>query len=173
MREDVLFDIWDTAKGGLDTLQGIRDVSLDTYFDVVKLTDKTDLIYQDGAKTWKVNTVFSVHVMSGSGIMNSYGLMFERNDGKKIYFPTDSQFMSPEQLRDIYVDPDVIRIYQDCETSPFPSDVHPHIKDLKTLPAEVKQKCLLYHYQEIPTVGKHIDEGEFGAVLKMGDVQEY
>jgi hypothetical protein len=83
------------------------------------------------------------------------------------------KIMSPKQIRKTYEDPDVIRIYQDCETSPFPSDVHPHIKDLKTLPAEVKQKCLLYHYQEIPTVGKHIDEGEFGAVLKMGDVQEY
>lgn len=64
-------------------------------------------------------------------------------------------------------------IYQDCETSPFPSDVHAHITDLKTLPPEIKSKMLIYHYQETPTVGKHIDEKEFKGVLKMGDVQEY
>jgi L-ascorbate metabolism protein UlaG (beta-lactamase superfamily) len=170
--QDVLRDLWHTARAGLETLEGIRNVSIDTYFDVVSLDDKSQLTYKEkNGVEWNLYTVISVHVLAGSGIMNSYGLMFEGTNGRKIYFPTDSQFMSPKQIRKFYDKVDVV--YQDCETSPFPSDVHPHITDLKTLPANIKKKMLLYHYQETPTVGKHIDKDEFGAVLKMGDVQEY
>jgi hypothetical protein len=171
---DVLKDVWPAAKPGLETLEGIDDVSLDTYFKVYPITDAILFDdYSDGVKrTWEIKPIRSLHVVNGRNFMNSWGLSFEEPKSSQfIYFPTDSQFMSPKQIRTVYNKSTVI--YQDCETSPFPSDVHAHVNDLKTLPPEIKQKMLLYHYQETPTVGKHIDENEFKGVLKMGDTQEY
>jgi len=175
---DVLKDVWPAAKPGLETLEGIDEVNLDTYFDVCPITDMiafSDYDNDGNERVWEIKPIRSLHVVNGRNFMNSWGLSFEENlqgvGGKFIYFPTDSQFMSPKQIKTTYNKSTVI--YQDCETSPFPSDVHAHINDLRTLPPEIKKKMLLYHYQEIPTVGKHIDEGEFGGVLKMGDVQEY
>ena len=37
-------------------------------------------------------------------------------------------------------------IFHDTETSPFPSGVHTRLEELKTLPADVKKKMILYHY---------------------------
>ena len=179
---DVVKDVWPAAKPGLETLEGIDNVSLETYFDVCEITDA--MFFEDHSngeyRAWEIKPVRSLHVVNGRNFMNSWGLIFTENkfdkdikveNGNVIYFPTDSQFMSPKQIRTTYNKSTVI--YQDCETSPFPSDVHAHINDLKTLPPEIKQKMLLYHYQEIPTVGKHMDENEFKGVLKMGDCQEY
>lgn len=176
---DVMNDIWSGARPGLETLEGIENVSLETYFNVhalesnetVEISEAEELLQQD--RKWLLKPVRSLHVVNNRNFMNSWGLMFEeqKENGQKIYFPTDSQFMSPKQIKTTYNKSTVI--YQDCETSPFPSDVHAHITDLKTLPPEIKSKMLIYHYQETPTVGKHIDENEFKGVLKMGDVQEY
>lgn len=170
--EDVLKDVWPAARPGLETLEGIENVSLETYFKVAPLTKDSAIEFKDGDRIWIMKPIRSLHVVNDRDFMNSWGLTFEEKGGThRIYFPTDSQFMSPKQIRTTYNKSTVI--YQDCETSPFPSDVHAHINDLRTLPADIKKKMLLYHYQEMPTVGEHIDEGEFGGVLKMSDVQEY
>jgi len=62
------------------------------------------------------------------------------------------------------------RIYMDCETSAFPSGVHPHISELiHRMPADIQKKCLLYHYDGEPEV----PEGVFLGVLKAGDRHTY
>lgn len=66
-------------------------------------------------------------------------------------------------------------IFHDCETSPFKSGVHSHYEDLKTLPAEIKAKMYLYHYQDnvstdYDTWNAKAKEDGFGGFLKIGSL---
>lgn len=164
---NVLEELWKAAEPGLTTLQGIRKVELGTYFNVMRMYDnKTELRFQDGGKFWTVYTVVSTHVLSGAGMMPSYGLMFESTDNKKVFMPTDTILMAPPMIKTYYNVSDVV--YQDTETG-FRSGVHPHIDDLKLLEPVIKKKCLLYHYNEDPVVG----DDEFLGVLRTGQSHTY
>lgn len=163
--KDVLQELWQAALPGLKTLQGVREVGLDTYFNVVSLIPNQAFNFPDGDKTWEIYTMLAVHIVSGDDIMPSYGLILESD--RTILMPTDTQIMTAPQLKTHYRRADIV--YQDCETSPFPSGVHPHINDLKKLAPEYKQKMLLYHYDDEPVV----EDGEFLGVLKTGESREY
>ncbi len=164
-QKDVLGELWAAALPGLKTLQGVREVGLDTYFNVISLIPNQAFTFPDGNKKWDIYTMLAVHIVSGDDIMPSYGLILESD--KTILMPTDTQIMTPPQLKTHYKRADIV--YQDCETSPIPSGVHPHINDLRKLAPEYKQKMLLYHYDEEP----QIDDGEFMGILKTADSMEY
>lgn len=68
--------------------------------------------------------------------------------GPRIFFTTDTQFC-PNQITKFYQSASLI--FHDTETAPYYSKVHAHYDDLKTLPADVKKKMWLYHYQPKPT----------------------
>jgi hypothetical protein len=165
---NVIDELWRATEPGLATLQGIRKVELATYFNVIRMYDnKTELKFRDGDRTWTLYTVVSTHVLSGAGMMPSYGIMLECSDGTKVFMPTDMQYMSPIQIKTYYEYAHVI--YQDTETG-FRSGVHPHIDDLRSkLEPHLKKRCLLYHYNEEPVV----DDGEFLGILRTGDTHEY
>ena len=158
---------------GLDTVQGVPDVCLETYFDVHlvgKQEDGTTIthLFEDGKETWKMKPIFAMHVFSSSEEMPSYGVSLQHSTGYHILMPTDIQYMIPAQLEMHYKRAD--RIYMDCETSPIPSGVHPHISDLiNYLDPEIQKKCLLYHYDNYPKV----PEGMFYGILKAGDWHIY
>jgi hypothetical protein len=158
---------------GLDTVQGVPDVCLETYFDVHlvgKQEDGTTIshVFQDGEESWKMKPIFAMHVFSSSEEMPSYGVSLQHSKGYNVLMPTDIQFMIPPQLEMHYKKAN--RIYMDCETAPFPSGVHPHISDLiNSLNPEIQKKCLLYHYDSYPVV----PEGMFFGILKAGDFHVY
>jgi len=157
---------------GLDTVQGVPDVCLETYFDIhlVGKQGGTTLthIFRDGDETWKMKPIFAMHVFSSSEEMPSYGVSLQYSSGYNVLIPTDIQYMIPPQLEMHYRKAD--RIYMDCETSPFPSGVHPHVSDLiNHLAPEIQKKCLLYHYDAYPNV----PEGMFYGILKAGDWHIY
>lgn len=158
---------------GLDTVQGVPDVSLETYFDLHLIGKQENgktitHVFQDGESTWLMKPIFAMHVISSSEEMPSYGISLQHSSGYNVLMPTDIQFMIPTQLDAHYRKAD--RIYMDCETSPFPSGVHPHISDLiKNLAPEIQKKCLLYHYDSFPEVPK----GMFYDVLCAGDYHIY
>ncbi|MCB1156225.1 MAG: MBL fold metallo-hydrolase [Leptospiraceae bacterium] len=162
----VLDEVWQAAAPGLKTLQGVQIVSLETYFDVQVMKSNFNYTFEDGNRTWEVDTVMSTHVLAGTTLMPSYGLRFRSSDGKNILFPTDTLWMMPPNMSGFYKRADVI--YQDCETG-FKSGVHSHIDDIRLADTTVKKKCYLYHYLEEPEV----EEGEFKGVLRMGDVHTY
>ncbi|MDH5716732.1 MAG: hypothetical protein OEZ22_03725 [Spirochaetia bacterium] len=164
--KSVLNELWSAARPGLETLQGVTDVNLSTYFNVKYMQDNHPIVIHDGERHWSIYTVTSVHVNAGYRQMPSYGLMLECSDGQILFMPTDTQFMTPRQVSLYYDKANVI--YQDCETGPR-SDVHPHLDDLKTLTPELKKKLILYHYG-IPPETK---PGEFKHILKTGEVHEY
>jgi hypothetical protein len=158
---------------GLDTLQGVPHVSLETYFDIHVLGKQEDgqtksHEFQDGDGSWTLTPVFAMHVISSSEEMPSYGVSLQHSGGYNVLMPTDIQSMMPSQLEAHYRRAN--RIYMDCETSPFPSGVHPHVTDLiNNLDREIQQKCLLYHYDSYP----EIPEGLFYGVLKTGESHTY
>lgn len=165
---DILQALWQSAKPGLLTLQQVREVTLDTYFHTREMVENEPLIFRDGKKTWHAYIVLSMHVVSGDSTMPSYGLIFESED-KVVFFPTDTQFMVPPQLRGHYMKSDYI--FHDTETSPFPSGVHTRVEELKTLPEDLKKKMILYHYDA--TLPPQIDEGEFHDVAVAGSTYEF
>ncbi len=140
---DILNALWRAAEPGLLTLQQVREVTLDTYFETRVMVENEPLVLKDGKRTWNAYIVLSMHVVSGDSTMPSYGLIFE-SDEKIVFFPTDTQFMVPPQLRGHYMKSDYI--FHDTETSPFSSGVHTRLEELRTLPPELKQKMILYHY---------------------------
>jgi len=158
---------------GMDTVQGVPDVRLETYFDlhVIGKQESGETkkhLFQDGEESWKMTPVFAMHVISSSEEMASYGISFEHSCGYNVLFPTDTQHMAPPQLRSHYKRADYI--FMDCETSDFPTGVHPHISELvDQLDPDIQQKCLLYHYDKCPNV----PDDMFAGVLKPGDTFTY
>lgn len=163
---EVLQELWKAASPGLQTLQGVMKVSIDTYFNPIIMRTNMSKEIKDGDRKWIFYTIESTHVVSGTAHMPSYGLMFESSDGKFIYFPTDTLLMMPPTMEAFYRKASVI--YQDCETG-FRSGVHSHIDDIRKVDNNVKKKCFLYHYNEEPVV----DKDEFKGILRLGDVHEY
>ncbi|MCB1141527.1 MAG: MBL fold metallo-hydrolase [Leptospiraceae bacterium] len=164
--KSVLDELWMAAAPGLRTIQGVQSVSLSTYFDVHPMKSNENYIFQDGDKTWEVDTVLSTHVLAGTALMPSYGLRFRSSQGHNILFPTDTLWMMPPNMVGFYKRAQVI--YQDCETGPK-SGVHSHIDDIRMVDPAIKKKCYLYHYSTEPKV----EEGEFLGVLKQGETHEY
>jgi hypothetical protein len=158
---------------GLDTLQGVHDVSIETYFDVHVIgkqdngqTKRYD--FEDRNGKWMLTPIFAMHVISSAEEMPSYGISLEHSSGYHILMPTDIASIMPPQLKLLYQRAN--RIYMDCETTPFPSGVHPHINDLiNEMDKDIQKKCLLYHYDKIP----EYPEGMFYGILKTGDSHNY
>ncbi len=165
---DILEALWKAAEPGLLTLQQVREVSLETYFNPMQMVENEPLTFKDKKRTWRAYIVLSMHVVSGDSTMPSYGLMFETED-TIVFFPTDTQFMVPPQLRGHYMKSDYI--FHDTETSPFPSGVHTRLEELKTLPEDLKKKMILYHYDS--TVVPDVEEGEFCDVAFSGSTYEF
>jgi ribonuclease BN (tRNA processing enzyme) len=165
---DILKALWQSAEPGLLTLQQVREVTLETYFNVKEMVENEPLVIKDGKRTWQAYIVLSMHVVSGDSTMPSYGLIFEAED-KIVFFPTDTQFMVPPQLRGHYMKSDFI--FHDTETSHFPSGVHTRLEELKTLSTDLKKKMILYHYDS--TIVPDVEKNEFHDVAFTGSTYEF
>ena len=130
--------LWNKVlSGGMTSLQGsIADLT--TYFKVHLINDNEEFMWNK----FTLQTVQTVHVMSGFRILPSFGLIFNAN-GTKVFITTDTQF-APTQIRDFYSWADII--FQDCETTKIASGVHAHYTELVTLAPEIRHKMWLYHY---------------------------
>lgn len=170
----VLTDVRFALQPGLDSLQGLPEVILETYFNVVPIGRGLDRAmgfheFNDGSRVWKMTPIFSLHVLSSREEMPCYGIVLETNDESTfLLFPTDTQHLVPPQLVEIYRRADVI--YMDCETSTIPSGVHPNISDLiDKMSPSFQKKCYLYHYDELP----QYPEGMFKGTLRACEWHEY
>jgi ribonuclease BN (tRNA processing enzyme) len=146
----VLKELWNsTLRGGMESLDygqlteeeennpiGIKSYCVPSYLadnDKIKIGETT------------IEPFDTVHVTNRMGKKDSCGLWITTFSGKKIMFTSDTQF-APSQMKFRYEKAD--EIFHDCETAPFPSNVHSHYNDLKTLPKEIKGKMWLMHYQD-------------------------
>jgi hypothetical protein len=107
----VLMDeLWnESLKGGLKSMEGF-DSTLETFFQTERIKPNGSFEWQG----WNVKLIQQIHVMTGSMIMPTFGLIFRKEGHPTVYFTTDSQHCSPRQIEIFYKDSDVI--FQDCET---------------------------------------------------------
>ncbi len=133
-------DIWDKVlAGGLNSLQ-TEVAKLSSYFQVHPVNEKSGFTW----RKLKIQLVQTIHVEC---VMPSFGLLFTTPEGITVFITTDTQFC-PNHVKKFYDKADII--FQDCETAPFKSKVHAHYEELVTLPAAIKKKMWLYHYNPGP-----------------------
>lgn len=133
--------IWDhSLRGGMEGLEGI-DADIDTYFDVVPVDKNSHFVWEG----LKFDMVQSLHISAKYCIVDSFGLMFTDDNGKRVYITTDVQFAPETSMKAYYEESDVI--IHDCETM-YKSGVHSHYDSLRTLPPNIKSKMRLIHYQD-------------------------
>ncbi|MCL9682720.1 MBL fold metallo-hydrolase [Legionella maioricensis] len=155
--EKVIIDLWNkTLSGGLSTLPH-KHPSIDSFFN-------SKPIKKDGCFTWhsiEFKLIQTIHFYSEYELMPSYGLIFTYNK-TRVLFTTDTQ-STPEYLTPFYEEADII--FHDCETTPTKSTVHSHYSELRLLPAHIKKKMWLYHYNpgSLPDAKK---DGFLGFVVK-------
>ena len=161
----LLKDLWDKSlRGGMESMQGFV-ASIDTFFETDPIEPNESFTWQG----WTVNLVQQVHIMSGSVITPSFGLIFSQIGHKSVYFTTDSQHCSPRQIEDFYSEADIIS--QDCECAGvnmkdkqfvFGSGVHANYAQLAgwesansiKLSGKIRGKMILSHYQDFIMEGK-------------------
>jgi ribonuclease BN (tRNA processing enzyme) len=141
INDKLALELWNRAlAGGMGTLQG-QIARLDTYFEVFRVKKNSGFIWQGT----EFRLVQVVHYFDGFHIVPSYGLFFRPSpNGPLVFWTSDAQF-APDQIGDFYAMADLI--FQDCETTPYASRVHAHYNSLRDLPAAIKSKMWLYHYQ--------------------------
>lgn len=107
--KQLLEDLWQKSlRGGLESMEGFV-ADLGTFFHPVPIEPNESFEWQG----WTAELIQQIHVMSGSIIMPSFGLMFSKPGHKTVYFVTDSQHCSPRQIEDFYGRADII--FQDSE----------------------------------------------------------
>lgn len=107
--DKLMVDMWDKSlRGGLESMEGFV-ATLDTFFVTQPIKPNQPFLWQG----WKVEIVQQIHIMSGSMVMPSFGLIFTQEGHKSVYFVTDSQHCSPQQVQNFYNKADII--FQDCE----------------------------------------------------------
>jgi len=107
--KQLLTDLWDKSlRGGLESMEGFV-ATLETFFQPFPVEPNKPFMWQG----WKVDLIQQIHIMSGSVITPSFGIMFSKEGHKSVYFVTDSQHCSPRQQEEYYKRADLI--FQDCE----------------------------------------------------------
>jgi ribonuclease BN (tRNA processing enzyme) len=157
--EKLLEELWNfSLRGGLDSMEGF-DSTLQTFFQPVPVKANVSFSWQG----WRCDLIQQIHIMTGSIIKYTFGLLMSKPGRKTVYFTTDSQHCSPRQVEIFYKRADLI--FQDCECSGvdtvkrefrFASGVHASYAQLAGWPsanavklsADIKAKMLLDHYQD-------------------------
>ncbi len=138
--------LWQLLSPSMETLE-TELATLDTYFQVHPV--QTNFTCLDTEFT----LIPTLHAISNHKICPSYGLEFTLNS-RKIFFTGDTRFTFP-QLETHYQTADII--FHECETAPTPSGIHSHYQALLTLPADIRRKIWLYHYNDGPLPNAQAD----------------
>ncbi len=138
--EAVMRDLWThSLYGGMSMTDG-DDCSL-AYFFTPRPVDSSGLFRWEGLE---IELVPTRHVTGKHDIMFSYGLFF-RAGSTRVFLTTDTVF-APKDLAPFMEQADVV--FHDCETIAQATGVHAHYRELVGLPAGIKAKTWLYHYND-------------------------
>jgi len=107
--EELMNELWDSTKANLRTMEGFV-ATLDTFFEVKALKGNEHYNFEG----WDIQLIQQIHVMTGSIVMNSFGVYCENNN-KSFFITSDTQYFQPRQVKYFYEKADMI--ITDCETS--------------------------------------------------------
>ncbi|MFA5758909.1 MAG: MBL fold metallo-hydrolase [Clostridia bacterium] len=135
-------DLWDHSwRGSLECLEG-KDATLETYFEAQPIKKNSSFEFAG----IKFDLVQSIHVSAKYAVVDSFGLMFtDPVTSQRVYLTTDTQYAPETSMMAYYREADII--FHDCETL-YKSGVHARYTSLVTLPAEIKSKIRLVHFQD-------------------------
>ncbi len=154
---NILDNLWEhSLSAGMQTLDD-EEAKLESYFNPVPLTYPGYFVWEEV----KFELVKTLHVKNHEKVLDSYGLFFVFNN-KKVFITTDTRLLFDEFLP-YYTQSDII--FHDCETQYPLSTVHAHYDELVTLPAEIKKKMWLYHYNS-SVLPDAVSQGFCGFVAK-------
>jgi hypothetical protein len=163
--KNLLKDLWNKSlKGGLESMEGFG-AELSTFFQPIPIEPNRNFIW----KGWECSLIQQVHIMTGSIISNTFGLMMKKEGHETVYFTTDAQHCSPRQMENFYQEADLI--FQDCECDGVNfetknldsmSGVHANYAQLAgwesansiKLSKDIKSKMYLSHYQDFVSKNK-------------------
>jgi ribonuclease BN (tRNA processing enzyme) len=164
INEKMAEELWlNSLKGGLGTLQN-QIAHLETYFEVKPIGRNMGFEFAG----IHMQTVQTVHYMDGYEIVPSYGLLIPTPTKGMVFLSTDTQY-TPGHLMAFYQKANII--FHDCETAKNRSGIHAHYEELKSLPAAVRAKMWLYHYQDGDLPDATADG--FAGFVKRGQVFEF
>lgn len=106
--EFLMEEIWETTKINLRTMEGFV-ATLETFFKTVPLKGNQHYNFEG----WDIQLVQQIHVITGSIVMNSFGVYGEKGD-KSFFITSDTQYFQPRQVRYFYEKAKLI--ITDCET---------------------------------------------------------
>ncbi|MDF9392332.1 MULTISPECIES: MBL fold metallo-hydrolase [Methylococcus] len=146
--------LWERSlRGGMASVQG-RSMRLDDFFSTVHRLSPGGA-FRFGSLGLRLFS--TLHYFDCRELAPSYGLVIDVHPEAaapemteprcRIVLTTDTQFC-PDRLAGLYDSADVI--FQDCETAPRRSGIHAHYDELCGLPASIRKKMWLYHYQDGP-----------------------
>ncbi|MCB1864998.1 MAG: MBL fold metallo-hydrolase [Chromatiales bacterium] len=140
--ESIADALWgESLAAGMQVTSG-HDSALADYFDERKVAP-------DGHFVWEgmeMHLVPTRHVVGDKRVMHSYGLAF-RMDGKSVYFTADTRYCYDDPVVRPYMDAADV-IFHDCETTDYVTGVHAHFDELAAMPAKIRRKTWLYHYDD-------------------------
>jgi len=158
--EKLLSKLWENSlRGGLECI-GESCLQITDYFDCHPLAENGGFVWEG----IKFSLVKMPHITGALCNSFSYGLLVDAADvpNSRFFISTDSIFQ-PKLLERLAEG--VVLIFHDCETSIIRTTVHAHYNQLCKLPAPVKQKIWLYHYEPDSGV-KPQEDGFLGFVAK-------
>jgi len=157
MEKQHMRDMWNhSLKGGLERIQE-KPAHLSDYFLCRQLEGHDSFLWEE----IEFQLFRMPHVKTDHNDHDSFGLLI-RKDGNTCFISADAQLRA-DFLSKIAGKTDLI--FHDCETSPFKTSVHAHYDELCGLPADIKNKIWLYHYQPNPDYTPR-DDGFRGFVIK-------
>ncbi len=83
--------------------------TLETFFEPMPMEPNVAFTWQG----WQVELIQQIHILSGSMITPSFGILFSREGRNSVCCMTDSQHCSPRQMEEHCHRADLI--FQDCE----------------------------------------------------------
>lgn len=152
--------LWNqTLRGGIQYSE-LGKMTFNDYFSQikpVKIQSKPFEMYSVNLGKINFKLFRTRHVTTSKkslrGSQLSYGILFE----DRILFTGDTQF-NPSQLEWFNKNYNLECIFHDCDVKGFATGVHASYEQLKTLPAELKSKMYLYHYNnDIKTISPEKD----------------
>jgi len=141
----LLEKLWNNSlRGGLECLQ-TKCTTLADYFDCHAVAEGEPFQWE-GIRFIMVKMK---HIVGAACNHDSYGLLIDSGApiSRSVFISTDAIFQ-PELLQESAAQAELI--FHDCETSPHKTGVHAHYDELCRLPAAIRQKIWLYHYQANP-----------------------
>lgn len=151
---DLYPKIWEYLSCTMGVLKDHAGPSLETYFK----PDIPEYSCCIGGWGWHFEwqglwfkIIENAHVSGANKSIKSYGLIIYHIDYTKpgIYISTDTSEIQSILTNEEEQIPcqEIGYVIHDCELLPEPSGVHTHYNDLKELPAEIKKKMWMWHYQ--------------------------